>query len=641
MRNTVIAQLLLLAFFVGPRAAVAQAPSECINPPIFLPGIGGPPQWSNAGTDPCQGTQTCKRPDDPRWAAGAERGVSSSVALGADQPGLDPALNTDQISVRFVRSADSSALYVLVRCLMGLDACGAFDSVFVGLTVGANSAVHKFVVPNLGACDPETSVCYTSLTSSCSCAVAGTASCVDASDELLCTAPAPTFTPSPPAVWKTPRGWSMAIGFAGVTGLARAFVGAKVELPGGDTAVLPACTNGSSCWEDVVPNSPYNWPQVDLNCSNLIELDSSRVGIRGSDSCAAPAFGSVISTASGVQNKLGACPSCPSGLASSCRAANAITTRFRIADWGTIAGAGTWRDYGVGRTTASSQGMVAFNCTVGTDCVARTSSVAHQCMLVEAMSGGSSALRFSRPAVYRNMIWGTASRLEETATLEIARKSIAEALGVSPQAIYLYLQKENMPGVDLPSLSPSDPRRGRKLELPMKSLEALRSSVEDGSYPPVPAQYLEKEHPPGVFRLHSSDEVLDAAWPTLKVHAFMDLGLTTMMQGREQKLLYPLPSFGIRVAHEGELYGFATTVGSGDAVAFKSGDSFSLPIDQTRDSVTLHVPVEIEAVEEKPVPCTCGRCEAAPRDGEAPRGPWALAGLALLLLWRTRSRSRA
>jgi hypothetical protein len=54
----------------------------------------------------------------------------------------------------------------------------------------------------------------------------------------------------------------------------------------------------------------------------------------------------------------------------------------------------------------------------------------------------------------------------------------------------------------------------------------------------------------------SSDQLLDAVWPTYRVRVYFDSGKTFTEHGHSNKVLVPMTPFGLRLEHAGALYGF-------------------------------------------------------------------------------------
>jgi hypothetical protein len=161
------------------------------------------------------------------------------------------------------------------------------------------------------------------------------------------------------------------------------------------------------------------------------------------------------------------------------------------------------------------------------------------------------------------------------------------------------------------------------------------------------------------------EALLDATWPTYRVRVFFDSRHTFTAQQAKDPVLVPMPSFGLRLNHEGSLYGFTHALEAANGVVLE-------PVANAPNWFKVKVPSEgsfkvkttVAALEEPkpggggeeceppgpPQPCpTCqevehGRCHCRvvgmPKTGGA-----ALLGLAFLTfavsLRRRGARSRA
>lgn len=141
----------------------------------------------------------------------------------------------------------------------------------------------------------------------------------------------------------------------------------------------------------------------------------------------------------------------------------------------------------------------------------------------------------------------------------------------------------------------------------------------------------------------TDDQLLDAVWPTYRVRPYYVKGREPGAEGELRTVLVPMPSFGLRLAHDGPLYGFTYTLKdeSNKVMAPINGTSnwYKLTIpNEGRRNVRLGVVAEEEpkqSAEPSPPPITqppslgtkgCGRCTVGDRGSDWP----GVLGLALL-----------
>ncbi len=143
----------------------------------------------------------------------------------------------------------------------------------------------------------------------------------------------------------------------------------------------------------------------------------------------------------------------------------------------------------------------------------------------------------------------------------------------------------------------------------------------------------------------TEDQLLDAVWPTYRVRAFYVRGRELGPDGIERTLLVPMPSFGLRLNHQGPLYGFGYTLKdeNNQVIAPINGTSnwFKLTIpNEGRRNVRLGVvaeeapkvlpePTPLPVVAQPPplAPRGCGRCNVGSNAASA----WAALGVLVAL----------
>jgi hypothetical protein len=426
--------------------------------------------------------------------------------------------------------------------------------------------------------------------------------------------PAPTMLPEgggqPPAVWQTDGGWAVHLEIAGVSSGTRVAVGAKVDF-GTVAAVWPPCESG--CYEDVIPRDPSSWATLETRaamCSNTVTISGTQVGaVTGS---AAPDAG-ICNPPGGYgrdldrtgPNQLVACPDDPA------QGPYTIRARFRIANWGSVAGPASWNELATAENVTGTRLLSApWDPTV--DGGVTVTATTHQCMMVELERGSAASdLHFAPGAVFRNMMFHPASLIEKTAQIGLKAEDVRRFTDVPDARLFLYLQKKNMPEAGSAPMS-----------LPLAEMDMRRSDVESGLLPRIPTEHLGSplnKDTKGVFRLTSLEASLENLWPTFRVHPFLYVGRQTIVGDHKRDLVFPLTPFGLYIRHEGVFSGFRTLVKVDGQELTKSGQLVATNIRRVADNPIIELPIQIETLNDKP--------GGEPPDADSPDRPITMVGL--------------
>jgi hypothetical protein len=213
-------------------------------------------------------------------------------------------------------------------------------------------------------------------------------------------------------------------------------------------------------------------------------------------------------------------------------------------------------------------------------------------MLVNLSNAGvtPTPINFAPAAVYRNMWFVPASRIEELGRVQLNAEDVRKYTTSPEVALYLYLQKQNMPGPGSPPLT-----------LPLAAMDGIRRDAETGRLLKIPEALVrdskQLQENRSVYRLTSLDHSLEALWPTLKVHPFLYTNTKTIVDGIPRDLVVPLVPFGLYVRHEGAFTGFQTSVKLDGKTLTESG---ALVVSERRpvaQNPTFDIPVVIETMD--------------------------------------------
>lgn len=268
----------------------------------------------------------------------------------------------------------------------------------------------------------------------------------------------------------------------------------------------------------------------------------------------------------------------------------------------------------------------------------------HQCMLVELGQPAGSTFKFRKKAVYRNMNYQDLSSVSVPAKISLAglRKVLGEDRA---RDVYLYVEQRNM----------RPPSKGA-FELPQKDLLRARALAEN----PITVPRAQRKPPVGrlaarartklataattnatalVGRIAksnerfqnglplrhtlamSSDQLLDAVWPTYRVRVYYDSGKTFTANKQKDRVLVPMVPFGFRLNHRGPLYGFTTQLTGADTAQPKSvgGNWHQLNVKGEGDA---KITTALTAEEHVVSTTTCPECPPpAPCPTPPPVGP--------------------
>jgi MYXO-CTERM domain-containing protein len=342
----------------------------------------------------------------------------------------------------------------------------------------------------------------------------------------------------------------------------------------------------------------------------------------------------------------------------------AIRARMRIADWGSTvafwnfahwtdvapvphgtdvfdaptsdlsAGNGWYWLPAVDAGDGTSAVTIDYQCSKGGDDYCpklHDESEDHQCMLVELGQPTGSTFKFRNKAVYRNMNYEDLSAL--TVPAKISLLGLKKALGEDkPRDVYLYVEQRNMPphgnkALQLPQKDlsvarrlaenpiavPRAPRK-RAVARPVSRAAAKAAAVVSANAAALSARIARSNErlanglPLRNALAMTSDQLLDAVWPTYRVRVYYDSGRTFTVKGKKNRVLIPMVPFGFRLNHQGALYGFTTQLASTDRAQLKSagGNWYKLSL-PSEGAVKVSTAL---AAQEKPVTPGAGPCPA-------------------------------
>ncbi|MEO7032663.1 MAG: hypothetical protein ABI548_02445 [Polyangiaceae bacterium] len=291
----------------------------------------------------------------------------------------------------------------------------------------------------------------------------------------------------------------------------------------------------------------------------------------------------------------------------------------------------------------------------------------HQCIMAE-VSSPSGAL-VTTPAATQNMNYQTLSSHEREATISLAgvKQWLGEA-AVQDRDVYLYIDDHNLPKVmdkpfqlplaDMekvremtahPILLPTLP--GKPVRLPpvhpLPPVRPVPGPITGRRLPPQPPvkpymvdkALVRREQEQATLLLKSTErfatglpinntlamtteQALDAVWPTYRIRAYFDSGKTFTEHGHTSKALIPMSPFGLRLTHAGSLYGFTHALtGVGGVVLTQINDHwFKIHM---KDESVVKVSARIAAVETlaPATPPPSASASAQPPTPPVPPGP--------------------
>jgi hypothetical protein len=242
----------------------------------------------------------------------------------------------------------------------------------------------------------------------------------------------------------------------------------------------------------------------------------------------------------------------------------------------------------------------------------------HQCVLaeLELPSGSLDQFSFSVQSVYQNMNFDVNSTLVRQATIDIKGLGPMPG-GAANRDVFLYVQTRNLPakiGEDEPPPPADDngaPVRGNVLP-PRQRFKELQLPAT-GAIGTKESARIQAAVQAGTMTMEQVEQIM----PTYIVYVWHDTGRTLATAGGPSKELEAQPSFGLYLAHDGELEGWKHSLtGAGAVPVGPNLYRFSPPNDST-----FPVTITIEPIGE----CTGPFCGIW-------RWLWILLALLLLLL---------
>lgn len=587
---------------------LASAQTICVAESASVPGLSGPPKW-----DAADASAAYTRVDlhDPRWA----RAKPVDLGIGGTS------------TYRILYDKANNQLVVSIQAHDDKDTLGATtaapnDQIYFG--IGVNSAPTsgrlvriRFPAPAAGTAN-EPSAVGTSDYATWQNADGAIASWVE---DFGSNKPGWMLYP---VVWKnntTDHGnsdwgvnFKVDLTHADI-GLAAPTAGAQLRITLGsrvyDEDIAAAVDLALPTGLDPITNTfiqkdMSTWLFTDPlgNACTGIALDRLQIGV-GS------ALTSVLDTDAGDTNELVAKPT---GVGFP----GQISGRFRIAEWGTIADpAAGWNAVGnnatppvldIVSTGSGATAEIRLVCPTNTateTCGIPTPPQAHQCMLVEMKATVGNTVDFANTSVYRNMSFASLSKLQRTATVDVAGLP-ARTDTPANQDVYLTELRLNMPKagteplslprremavarkkVEAPALQEKvalcrDPNQaciGNLCSSPCKAGKcgelATPKKLPGGCYcaPQKPMQKCSVPSPDAVPATLTGEQEIESIWPTWKVFAYWDTGKRETINGTAVKKLQPMYPFGLYLDHEGKHFGFKSALaGMKDVVVSRLND---------------------------------------------------------------------
>ncbi len=496
-----------LSFICAP----AQA-TTCIQGPIALPWLSGPPEWDDFNGD------SFWRPElhDPRWSGTPFRYLR-----------FDPSSPTEGFSTDSAYRVleDGNFLYVSFQVMMDDNGPNLNDFVYLAFTKGGTDGaialrINARIGTAIGApADPDGAgpaevVADVDVPET---VVDAAVAWWETSDANGPAAPSWTLnTGVPPwlkaARWNrvtadSPR-WAitMRIDLSAVsaTGDRKMFFGTNVDVTAPDdiimanTQPLDDATIAASVGDaTIIPEMSTNWEQfVTTGCTSGATIAKSDVGVFTGTPGTNPAGALTTNICAG-----GTCGSGENTFRAKVKGLSGglsnwmVRTRFRIADWGSVpayrnfgrwteisqtptgtnvftapqaqlstANGWYWQDDGV------SEAVIDYHCSKGADAYCpklEDESATHQCMLVEVGQPVAGTQVIETPGVYKNMDYQDLSSVERKAVISIA--GLKEVLKKDTERqVLLHISRRNMPA------------HGEKpLTLPVKAMEFAKRYTED------------------------------------------------------------------------------------------------------------------------------------------------------------------
>jgi hypothetical protein len=341
---------------------------------------------------------------------------------------------------------------------------------------------------------------------------------------------------------------------------------------------------------------------------------------------------------------------------------DAITARFRIANWGSVSAASPeWQDT---CTSTGTAGAIAtgspFNlgCTwtsfdacayrlAGDPCGPQAGTKdPHLCVLVDLANatGTVNTLVFSPQSVFRNMDFDTNSVLTRQALID-TRGLPPMANGAEKRDLFLLVQTRNLPAraprlpagtsvsgaQPLPGTITASPAAPSATRVPpvnedvmrVREISALRARFRELQLPSQGAIDLKSSLriQEAVRKRQITLEQVELLMPTYRVYVWHDTGRMIDTESGPVRVLEPQPSFGLFLAHDGDLEGWEHRFEGAQKVA-EGLYKITADVDGvTKVTATIAPKGELPGL--RPTvppaqPATCSRCDVAPRNANTP-----------------------
>ena len=208
----------------------------------------------------------------------------------------------------------------------------------------------------------------------------------------------------------------------------------------------------------------------------------------------------------------------------------------------------------------------------------------HSCLLVEMSDTVVPGLVYRNRSMWNNFDVRSASVLEKPA--QITLKGL-KPISPAGRDIYVYVETRNMPDRVAQETPPTDGQGPREGPL------ALKRAITEGRVGPEELSRM-------IANGQVSEATLDAVLPTYIVHVFHDTGKQLTTGGVRRPVLNPQSSFGYRVTHAGDLYGWRHQLGVESGFAIDELAPNFYRIRNVPNNGAVNVTTRIEALEHAP-----------------------------------------
>jgi hypothetical protein len=600
-RKTALSAALAALFGLAGPTAMAQV---CFPPAGGVPGAGGggPPDWWSAGAAPV-GSTTSSFLDDPRW-----RGAAS-----------DDDLEYERFQV--IVDHEATTDYLVMSWEVNADATGAGDYLYFGLWDDTSGAGNVYRLTRntatqtaVAGADFTTDNAYAGRIFKSAGALgsvtwSGTAAgppyplptwlTTDARVDVTCTTPPSTgcdrwafrvrapidptanttdATPTGLKITKTSTGYGTFHFWYEIQDNTSLGTVSEYAMPSG----LSTATEAGGIPPIQFPD-PTNWKQAQIGsgstCAGDILFDKSDVYVNSVGSTTLDLTSNTFHATPLNNVPVATRPSIPDG---------AITAKFRIANWGSAGfNSPEWLQTctsTTGSTTIPSGSPFDLSCVwsgfdscpykpTGDPCGAEAGTKdPHQCVLVDLglPSGSVDHFFFSPQSVFQNMNFDVNSKLVRNATIDIQGLGPAPAGGTT-RDVYLYVHTSNMPARIEPQPAPppatndngQDKGRGKPIVIaPARERFPFLELPATGPIGTKDSARIQAAVQAGKLTFAQVEQLM----PTYIVYVWTDSGKKVKTAAGPQKILQAQPSFGLFLAHDGDLAGWTHQLTAAGAV---------------------------------------------------------------------------